>query len=26
VILLSIIAYIADTFIVTEWRAKYFKS
>jgi ABC-type multidrug transport system fused ATPase/permease subunit len=25
IVLLSIIAYIADTFIVTEWRAKYFK-
>lgn len=26
VILVSIVAYVTDTFLVTEWRAKYFKS
>lgn len=26
VILVSIIAYLVDTFLVTEWRAKYFKN
>ena len=25
IIVVSIVAYVVDTFVVTEWRAKYFK-